>query len=48
MDDILVGIDFGTTNTVITQFSNNKASIILDGIFNWFIHKIFLLSISFF
>ena len=31
--EILVGIDFGTTNTVITQFINNKAQILLDGIF---------------
>jgi len=31
--EILVGIDFGTTNTVITHFINNKAQILLDGIF---------------
>ena len=31
--EILVGIDFGTTNTVITYFSNNKANILLDGVF---------------
>lgn len=31
--EILVGIDFGTTNTVITNFNNNKANILLDGIF---------------
>jgi molecular chaperone DnaK len=31
--EILVGIDFGTTNTVITHFTNNKANILLDGIF---------------
>lgn len=31
--EILVGIDFGTTNTVITHFNNNKANILLDGIF---------------
>ena len=31
--DILVGIDFGTTNTVITQFINNKVVIIMDGIY---------------
>ena len=28
-----VGIDFGTTNTVITYFINNKANILMDGIF---------------
>ena len=31
--EILVGIDFGTTNTVITHFNNNKANILSDGIF---------------
>jgi len=31
--EILVGIDFGTTNTVITHFNNNKSNILLDGIF---------------
>ena len=31
--DILVGIDFGTTNTVITLFSDNKVKILTDGIF---------------
>ena len=31
--EILVGIDFGTTNTVITHFINNKAQILQDGIF---------------
>jgi molecular chaperone DnaK (HSP70) len=31
--EILVGIDFGTTNTVITQFINNKATVITDGVF---------------
>ena len=30
---LLVGIDFGTTNTVITYFVNNKANILMDGIF---------------
>jgi molecular chaperone DnaK len=32
-NEILVGIDFGTSNTVITHFDNNKASVIMDGIF---------------
>ena len=31
--ELLVGIDFGTTNTVITYFNNNKVSVINDGIF---------------
>lgn len=31
--EILVGIDFGTTNTVITHFFNNKADVITDGVF---------------
>jgi molecular chaperone DnaK len=31
--DILLGIDFGTTNTVITYFSNNKVNVLNDGIF---------------
>lgn len=31
--EILVGIDFGTTNTVITHFINNKADVITDGVF---------------
>ena len=29
--DILVGIDFGTTNTVISYFENNKAHVLMDG-----------------
>lgn len=33
MDEILVGIDFGTTNTVITYFLENKPHILIDGIF---------------
>jgi molecular chaperone DnaK (HSP70) len=38
--EILVGIDFGTTNTVITQFKNNKVSVITDGIFKTIPSKI--------
>jgi molecular chaperone DnaK len=30
---ILVGIDFGTTNTIISHFINNKSISILDGVF---------------
>jgi molecular chaperone DnaK len=33
MDEILVGIDFGTTNTVVTYFLENKTHILDDGIF---------------
>ena len=38
--EILVGIDFGTTNTVITQFINNKAVVLTDGIFKTIPSKI--------
>lgn len=31
--DIILGIDFGTTNTIITYFDNNKPNILLDGVF---------------
>lgn len=31
--DIILGIDFGSTNTVITYFSNNKPNILIDGVF---------------
>lgn len=30
---IILGIDFGSTNTVITYFANNKANILMDGVF---------------
>lgn len=33
-NEILVGIDFGTTNTVISVFSANKSNILMDGVFN--------------
>lgn len=32
-NELLVGIDFGTTNTVISIFSANKSSILMDGVF---------------
>ena len=32
-NDLILGIDFGTTNTVISYFENNKAKILTDGIF---------------
>lgn len=38
--EVLVGIDFGTTNTVISKFINNKSEIILDGIFKTIPSKI--------
>lgn len=31
--DIILGIDFGSTNTVITYFENNKPNILMDGVF---------------
>ena len=39
-NEILVGIDFGTTNTVITIFSNNKSNILVDGVFKTIPSKI--------
>ena len=38
--DILLGIDFGTTNTVITYFENNKVNILKDGCFTLIPSKI--------
>jgi molecular chaperone DnaK len=38
--EILIGIDFGTTNTVITQFINNKVLVITDGVFKTIPSKI--------
>ena len=32
-DNLILGIDFGTTNTVISYFENNKANILTDGVF---------------
>lgn len=40
MKEILVGIDFGTTNTVITYFENNKVHILKDTIFKTIPSKI--------
>jgi molecular chaperone DnaK len=31
--NIILGIDFGSTNTVITYFENNKTNILMDGVF---------------
>lgn len=31
--DLILGIDFGTTNTVISYFENNKPNILYDGIY---------------
>ena len=38
--DILFGIDFGTTNTVISYFQNNKVKILMDGNFKTIPSKI--------
>jgi len=38
--DIILGIDFGTTNTVICYFDNNKANVLLDGVFKTIKSKI--------
>jgi molecular chaperone DnaK len=38
--DILFGIDFGTTNTVISYFENNKVKILMDGNFKTIPSKI--------
>lgn len=40
MDEILVGIDFGTTNTIISYFLNNKSIPIHDGVFKTIPSKI--------
>lgn len=31
--DLILGIDFGTTNTVVTYFQNNKPNLLLDGVY---------------
>jgi molecular chaperone DnaK len=38
--DLLFGIDFGTTNTVISYFENNKVKILMDGNFKTIPSKI--------
>ena len=40
MDGILVGIDFGTTNTIISYFNNNKSTPLLDGVYKTIPSKI--------
>lgn len=40
MDKVLVGIDFGTTNTIISHFNNNKSIPIIDGVFKTIPSKI--------
>jgi len=40
MDEILLGIDFGTTNTVISYFNNNKSNIMSDGVYKMIPSKI--------
>jgi len=39
-NEILVGIDFGTTNTVISVFSSNKSNILIGGVFKMIPSKI--------
>jgi molecular chaperone DnaK len=39
-NEILVGIDFGTTNTVISIFSGNKSTILTDGVYKMIPSKI--------
>jgi molecular chaperone DnaK len=38
--DLILGIDFGTTNTVVSYFENNKANILIDGVFKTIKSKI--------
>ncbi len=38
--EVLLGIDFGTTNTVITYFTNNKSVPLIDGVFKTIPSKI--------
>jgi len=38
--DIILGIDFGTTNTVISYFDNNQTNILMDGVFKTIKSKI--------
>ena len=38
--ELLLGIDFGTTNTVISYYSNNKSILLMDGIFKTIPSKI--------
>ena len=40
--EIIFGIDFGTSNTVISYFLNNKISILYDGIFKSIPSKILI------
>ena len=40
LEDTLVGIDFGTTNTVISIFENNKVKILNDSIYKTIPSKI--------
>jgi molecular chaperone DnaK len=39
-NETLIGIDFGTTNTVISFFSSNKSNILMDGAFKTIPSKI--------
>jgi molecular chaperone DnaK len=41
-DNIVFGIDLGTTNTVISYFKNNKSNILKDGVFKLIPSKIYI------
>ena len=38
--NIILGIDFGSTNTVISYFDNNKSNVLMDGVFKCIKSKI--------
>jgi molecular chaperone DnaK len=38
--DLILGIDFGSTNTIISYFENNKANILYDGVYKTIPSKI--------
>jgi molecular chaperone DnaK len=40
INEIILGIDFGTTNTAISYFSNNKPTPLIDGVFKLIPSKI--------
>jgi molecular chaperone DnaK (HSP70) len=42
MNKLIVGIDFGTTNTVISFWNSNKPNILNDGIYKTIPSKIFI------
>ena len=38
--ELILGVDFGTTNTVVSFFENNKPNILTDGIYKCIPSKI--------